>query len=444
MSNESTVLSAAMVGAASEEPTIGSGRVLAASVVGSVIEWYDYALYGTAAALIFGHLFFPNANPTVAMVGTFGTFAAGFVVRPLGGLVAGYYGDRLGRKATLVLTLMTMSLATALIGCLPTYAQAGVWAPVLLLMLRLLQGFAVGGEWGGAVLMAVEFAPPGRRGFWGSFPQIGPSAGIVLGTASFSTVSAFVAPADLLAWGWRIPFIISLVLAGVGMYIRLKVSETPAFRRIHEISRQQSNPVVDVIRQHPKELLLAIFARFADGGNFYLLTVFVLAYAAERAGVPRAQALVCLMIAATLNVLTIPLFGRLSDSLGRRVVFIAGAIFMAAFAWPMFMMVNTGSAAMLALGLSIMMVVGHAPVYSTLASFYAELFPARVRYSGISIGYQSAGIILGGFMPLIASSLIVWTGGNPWPVAVCIAAQALIAAAALFVSPETYKRDLAT
>jgi MHS family shikimate/dehydroshikimate transporter-like MFS transporter len=440
----SKVLAVAMADAAIEEPSVGAGRVLAASVIGSVIEWYDYALYGTAAALIFGHLFFPSANPMVAMVGTFGTFAAGFVVRPLGGLVAGYYGDRLGRKATLVLTLMTMSLATALIGCLPTYARAGVWAPVLLLVLRLLQGFAVGGEWGGAVLMAVEFAPPGRRGFWGSFPQIGPSAGIVLGTAAFSAVSAFVDPTDFLVWGWRTPFLISLVLAGVGMYIRLKVSETPAFKRIHNVSRRQANPLLVVIRQHPKELLLAIFARFADGGNFYLLTVFLLAYAAERAGVPRSDALVCLMIAATLNVLTIPLFGRLSDSVGRRVVFIAGAVFMAAFAWPLFLMVNTGSAALLVLGLSIMMVVGHAPVYSTLASFYAELFPAHVRYSGISIGYQSAGIILGGFMPLIASSLIIWTGGNAWPVAVCIAAQALIAAAAVFLSPETYKRDLAT
>ena len=421
-----------------------AGRVLAASVVGSVIEWYDYALYGTAAALIFGHLFFPSADPMVAMVGTFGTFAAGFIVRPLGGLVAGYYGDRLGRKATLVLTLVTMSLATALIGCLPTYAQAGFWAPVLLLALRLLQGFAVGGEWGGAVLMAVEFAPPGRRGLWGSFPQIGPSAGIVLGTAAFAVVSAFVGAEDFLVWGWRIPFLISLLLAGVGMYIRLKVSETPAFQRILEVSRQQSNPLLAVLRQHPKELLLAIFARFADGGNFYLLTVFLLAYAAERAGVPRSSALGCLMIAATLNVLTIPLFGRLSDSLGRRVVFIGGAIFMAAFAWPLFLMVNTGSATMLALGLSIMMVLGHAPVYSTLAAFYAELFPAHVRYSGISIGYQSAGIILGGFMPLIASSLILWTGGNAWPVALCIAVQALIAATALFLSPETYQRDLTT
>ena len=442
MINESSLVVPSVAGAIHDEPSMGTGRVLMASVIGSVIEWYDYALYGTAAALIFSHLFFPNADPMVAMVATFGTFAAGFVARPFGGLVAGYYGDRLGRKSTLVLTLMMMSFATALIGCLPSYAQAGVWAPVLLIALRLLQGFAVGGEWGGAVLMAVEFAPPGRRGFWGSFPQIGPSAGIVLGTAAFAVVSAFVGEAGFLVWGWRIPFLVSLLLAAVGMYIRLKLSETPAFRRIHEISRRQSNPLALVIRQYPKELLLAIFARFADGGNFYLLTVFVLAYAAEHAGIPRSQALVCLMIAATLNVLTIPFFGRLSDTLGRRTVFIGGAIFMAIFAWPLFVMVNTGSATMLGIGLSIMMVVGHAPVYSTLASYYAELFPARVRYSGISIGYQSAGIILGGFMPLIASSLVVWTGGSPWPVAVAIAAQALIAATALFLSPETYKRDL--
>src|SRR5258708_5388778 len=277
MTNESSLVVPSVASAVRDEPSVSAGRVLAASVVGSVIEWYDYALYGTAAALIFGHLFFPNAEPMVAMVATFGTFAAGFIARPFGGLVAGYYGDRLGRKSTLVLTLMMMSFATASIGCLPSYAQAGVWAPVLLIALRLLQGFAVGGEWGGAVLMAVEFAPPGRRGFWGSFPQIGPSAGIVLGTAAFSVVAAFVGEADFLVWGWRIPFLISLLLAAVGMYIRLKLSETPAFRRIHEISRLQSNPLALVIRQHPKELLLAIFARFADGGNFFLLTVFVLA-----------------------------------------------------------------------------------------------------------------------------------------------------------------------
>jgi MFS transporter, MHS family, shikimate and dehydroshikimate transport protein len=421
---------------------VSRGRVLTASVVGSVIEWYDYALYGTAAALIFGHLFFPNTDPMVATVATFGTFAAGFVARPFGGLIAGYYGDKIGRKSTLVLTLITMSLSTTLIGCLPTYAQAGALAPILLLLLRILQGMAVGGEWGGAVLMAVEFAPPGRRGFWGSFPQIGPSAGILLGTASFSIVSLLVTDADFLAWGWRIPFLASMLLAAVGMYIRLRVSETPAFKRIHEMTRQTANPLMSVIREHPRELLHAIFARFADGGNFYLLTVFLLAYAADQARIPRSQSLICLMIATLLNVVTIPFFGRLSDSLGRRSVFIAGAIFMAAWAWPMFAMVDTGKASMLALGLSIMMIFGHAPVFSTLASYYAELFPARMRYSGISIGYQSAGIILGGFMPLIASSLILTTGGKPWPVIVIIAVQSLIAALSLFLGPETYKRDI--
>jgi MFS transporter, MHS family, shikimate and dehydroshikimate transport protein len=443
LTDETMVLSAGLHQPASNISISSAKRVLAASVVGSVIEWYDYALYGTAAALIFGRLFFPNTDPMVATIATFGTFAAGFVARPIGGLIAGYYGDKLGRKSTLVLTLMTMSLSTTLIGCLPTYASAGAWAPILLLLLRILQGLAVGGEWGGAVLMAVEFAPPGRRGTWGSFPQIGPSAGILLGTAAFSLVSMSVDESSFMAWGWRIPFLISLLLAGVGMYIRLKVSETPAFKRVHEITKQGSNPLMAVIRQHPRELLHAIFARFADGGNFYLLTVFALAYASERAGIPRSQSLTCLMIATFLNIITIPYFGRLSDTYGRRPVFIGGAVFMAAFAWPMFKMINTGDATMLALGLSIMMIVGHAPVYSTLAAYYAELFPARVRYSGISIGYQSAGIILGGFMPLIASSLIVWTGGNPWPVVLIIAAQALIAAASLYLGPETSKRDMA-
>ncbi|WP_157644289.1 MFS transporter [Bradyrhizobium sp. WSM2793] len=427
-----------------EEPSaqVGKVRVLTASVIGSVIEWYDYALYGTAAALIFGHLFFPKADPMVATVATFGTFAAGFIARPFGGLIAGYYGDKIGRKSTLVLTLMTMSLSTTLIGCLPTYAQAGALAPILLLLLRILQGMAVGGEWGGAVLMAVEFAPVGRRGLWGSFPQVGPSAGILLGTASFSLVSLFVSEADFLIWGWRIPFLISLLLAAVGMYIRLRVSETPSFKRIHQLTRQTKNPLMSVVREHPRELFHAIFARFADGGNFYLLTVFLLAYAADQAHIPRSQSLICLMIGTFANVITIPFFGRLSDSLGRRTVFIGGAIFMAVWAWPMFAMVDSGKASMLALGLSIMMIFGHAPVYSTLASYYAELFPARMRYSGISIGYQSAGIILGGFMPLIASALILTTDGKPWPVILIIAAQSLIAALSLYLGPETYKRDI--
>ncbi|MBE7203870.1 MAG: MFS transporter, partial [Parafilimonas terrae] len=247
---------------------------------------------------------------------------------------------------------------------------------------------------------------------------------------------------DFLSWGWRVPFLISLVLAGVGMYIRLKASETPAFQRAHTSVRRSANPLTSVLRQNPKELMLAIFARFADGGNFYILTVFLLAYAADRAGTSRQHSLECLMVAATLNIIAIPFCGHLSDRFGRRPVFIAGAVFMALWAWPLFAMIDTRDTFMFGLGLAVMMVVGHAPVYATLASYYAELFPASVRCSGISIGYQSAGIILGGLMPLIASTLLLWTDGRPWPVIVIIAVQALVAALALFVGPETRNRDI--
>jgi metabolite-proton symporter len=424
------------------EKAVRPGAVLGASVVGSIIEWYDYALYGTAAALIFSRLFFPSVNSLNATVATFGTFAAGFLARPLGGLVAGYYGDKLGRKATLVLTLLTMSISTTLIGALPTYADAGVWAPILLIVLRLCQGFAVGGEWGGAVLMAVEFAPEGRRGLWGAFPQLGVSAGIVLGTGAFYLTTFFAGTEAFMVWGWRVPFLVSIVLAGVGMYIRLKVSETPAFQRAHANMHRQKSPLIEVIRTHPKELLLAIGARFADGGNYYIYTVFVLAYAADRAHVSKADALLALMIAASVNILACPFWGGLSDRFGRRPVFIFGALFMAAFAWPFFQMIDTGSPVMLALALSVMLGVGHPACYGTLASYYAELFPSRVRYSGISIGYQSASIILGGFMPLIASALVVWSNGKPWPVVAVIAAQSLVAALSLYLSPETYKRNI--
>ncbi len=282
-------------------------RVLLASLVGSVIEWYDYALYGTAAALVFAHLFFPNTDPAIGTIVAFGTFAVGFVARPIGGFVAGHFGDRIGRKTTLVMSLMTMGIATTLIGVLPTYQQVGYLAPVLLVLLRLLQGFAVGGEWGGAAIMAVENAPRGKEGFFGAFPQTGVSAGLVLGTGAFALISSLVSDQDFLAWGWRIPFLFSVVLMGVGLYVRFRIGESPAFEQARKNRQQIKQPLIEVVRRHPKNILLGIGARFAEAGNYYIFTVFFLAFIAQHTTLPRSVALICIMVGATLNVIFIPL-----------------------------------------------------------------------------------------------------------------------------------------
>jgi MFS transporter, MHS family, shikimate and dehydroshikimate transport protein len=416
-------------------------KVLISSVIGSVVEWYDYTVYGVAAALIFRDLFFPNFSSAAGTVAAFGTFAAGFIARPLGGIVAGHYGDRIGRKATLVMTLVTMGLATTVIGLLPSYAQCGIWAPLLLVIARIVQGFAVGGEWGGAVLMAVEHAPRGRKGLWGACPQVGVSTGLVLGTGAFALMSLL--PNDsFMAWGWRVPFLISIVLAFVGLYIRLQTEESPAFAALKRTSAHSKAPLVDVIKRNPKELALAVGTRFADGGNYYIFTVFIMAYVVQHTTLSRNATLLCVMVAALLNIISIPTWGAVSDKLGRKPVFIGGALFLAASAYPFFAMVETGTPALILLALVLVLCFGHGPVYGPLAAYYAELFPARVRYSGVSIGYQAASILLGGLTPMIATSLTIWAGGKSWPVALMVAVSALIAAVSMALSPETFRRNL--
>jgi MHS family shikimate/dehydroshikimate transporter-like MFS transporter len=416
-------------------------RALVSSTIGSVIEWYDFTIYGTAAALVLNQLFFPNVSPTTGTIAAFGTFAAGFIARPVGGFVAGHYGDRIGRKATLVLTLILMGSATTLIGLLPTHAQIGLWAPVLLVLLRLVQGFAVGGEWGGAALMAVEHAPDRRRGLYGAWPQTGVSAGLLLGTGVFSAMSA-LPDTQFTAWGWRVPFLLSAVLAVVGLYIRFKISEPESFVKATAESGHARRPLVEVLRTQPKEILIAFGTRFAEGGNYYVFTVFILTYVSQQLDLPRQVALTGVMIGAATNIVTIPLWGALSDRLGRRPVFIAGAVFMAAFAAPFFWLVDSRSPALIALALVVALGLAHGAVFAPLAAFYTELFPPRVRYSGVSIGYQAGSVLLGGFTPLLATSLILWSDGAAWSVMVLIAAGALIAAATMALAPETFRRSL--
>jgi MFS transporter, MHS family, shikimate and dehydroshikimate transport protein len=419
----------------------GKRRVLISSVIGSVIEWYDYTLYGVAAALVFNHLFFPNFSPAAGTIAAFGSFAVGFIARPLGGFFAGQMGDRLGRKKTLVLTLMLMGVSTTLIGMLPTYQQIGMWAPALLILLRVVQGFAVGGEWGGAVLMAVEHAPDNRRGMWGAFPQTGVSAGLVLGSAAFAAASA-LPEADFLSWGWRIPFLFSVLLAAVGLFIRLKTEESPAFLAMTKSVAQRKSPISQVFTTQRKPLLLALGVRFAEGGNYYIYTVFILAFVSQYTQIPKSDVLLVVMLAALFNIVSIPFWGAVSDRIGRRPVFIGGALFIAITAYPFFVMAMSGSLVLLAIALIAVLCLGHGPVYGTLAAYYSELFPTAVRYTGISIGYQAASILLGGITPMLASALILWADGSPWAVILMMTLSALVAATTMFISPETFRRDL--
>ncbi|TDD81358.1 MFS transporter [Saccharopolyspora karakumensis] len=425
------------VNATTRAPSESASRTLVSSTIGSIIEWYDFTIYGTAAALIFNRLFFTELSPAAGTLAAFGTFAAGFIARPLGGFVAGHYGDKLGRKATLVMTLTLMGGATTLIGLLPTYQQIGIAAPALLVLLRLVQGFAVGGEWGGAVLMAVEHAPDGRRGRYGAWPQTGVSAGLLLGTGAFSIVS-LLPESQLIAWGWRIPFLLSVVLALVGLYIRFRISEPESFTA----SRPAKRPLVEVLRTHPREILIAVGVRFAEGGNYYVFTVFILTYITEHLGLPKQAGLTGVMLAAAINIVAVPLWGALSDRIGRKPVFIAGAVFMALYAWPFFWLVDTRSPVLIAVALVIALAVPHAAVFAPIAAFYVELFEPQLRYSGLSIGYQMGSVLLGGFTPLLATSLILWSGGQSWSVAVLVAAGALIAAAAMRTAPETHRKSL--
>ncbi|HRQ91000.1 MAG TPA: MFS transporter, partial [Bacteroidia bacterium] len=385
-------------------------RVVLASFVGTAIEWYDFFIYGTAAALVFGQLFFPTESEFAGRMAAYGTFAIGFFARPLGGILFGHFGDRIGRKTMLVTTLMMMGFATFSIGCLPTYGQIGIAAPIILVLLRVVQGFGVGGEWGGAVLMAIEHSGKDKRGFYGSCVQVGVPVGLLLAAGVFALCSRLPEEA-FLSWGWRVPFWLGILLLGIGMFIRVRVMESPVFEQTRSKEGVSELPIVEVFKKYPKNVFLSMGARFAENASFYIFSVFVLSYVVSHLGLSKDTALVGVWLAAVVQIFAIPAFGLLSDRVGRRPVYLAAAVFIALFAFPFFWMVETKSGVMVCLAI-LLGLVGHAAMYGPQAAFFSELFGTRVRYSGASIGYQLASPLAGGLAPMVATALLEWSDGK--------------------------------
>jgi MHS family shikimate/dehydroshikimate transporter-like MFS transporter len=430
------------LGGQREGDTQSLRQVALASFVGTAIEWYDFFLYGTAAALIFDKLFFPSVSPTVGTLAAFATFGVGFAARPVGGIVFGHYGDRVGRKSMLVISLLIMGLATAAIGLLPTYGSIGIAAPILLVVLRLAQGIGVGGEWGGAVLMSVEHAPKGKRGLFGSFPQMGVPAGLLLSTVVFAVMQSATSEAAFLSWGWRVPFLVSIVLVGVGLFIRLRILESPAFEAIKDTQEESSKPIVDAVKDHPRNVLVAMGMRVGENAIFYIFTVFVLKYGEDTLKLGKSTMLTGLAIAAAIGLFTVPLWGVLSDRFGRRRVYMTGAAFSVLFPFVFFAMVDTKQPLFIYAAMILGINVGHDLMYGPQAAYFSELFGTRVRYSGASLGYQLASVFGGGFAPLIAASLLAANNGSPTLVAAYMVAISLITLVATVMAPETYRDEI--
>ena len=410
--------------------------VVAASAIGTTIEWYDFLIYATAASLVLNKLFFPTKDPLVGTLISISTIGVGFFARPIGAIILSHFGDRLGRKSMLILTLVSMGIATTLIGILPTYASIGVAAPILLVACRLVQGIAVGGEWGGAVLMATEHSPPDKRGFYGSLVQIGFPLGMALGTASFFAL-AYLGDQQFMSWGWRIPFAGSAALVVIGIFIRLRIDETPDFKRVLREGKVSRLPVLEAIRRHPKDLLIGLGARITEISWIYVLTIFGLSYAVTNLGLPRSLVLGAIALGAAVELVTIPLFGLLSDHVGRRPIYLLGCVAAICLSFPIFWAIATRDPIIVVSAFVIGMSVGHGIMYGVQASFLSEMFPSNLRYSGASLGYQIAAPIGGGLVPLAAAAIVGWTHGATWPVSLLMILIASMTVLAVMAARET-------
>jgi metabolite-proton symporter len=410
-------------------------KAVIASTVGTAIEWYDFFLYGTAAGLVFGKLYFPNEDPLSATLLAFGTYFIGFVGRPIGAAIFGHYGDRIGRKATLIATLLCMGLATFAIAFVPTYASIGIWGAVLLTVLRMIQGIGVGGEWGGSVLLAMEWSRThGQRGLIASWPQFGVPCGLLLSNLAVLAFSTWATGNDFLVWGWRIPFALSIILVGIGLWIRLGILETPVFQELLNNNKIEKAPIVEVITRQPKEIILSALLRLSEQAPFYIFTAFVFAYAVGTLKMSRDFILLAVMVAACVSFFTIPLAGHFSDQIGRKKMYLIGVVVMAVFGFVYFWMIGTMSPALVFLAI-VLSLIPHDLQYGPQAALIAEAFTPRLRYSGASLGYQLASIIAGGPAPLIATYLFA-TYKNAYSISWYILVLAVISFIAAAMMPD--------
>jgi len=415
-------------------------RAVIASTIGTAIEWYDFFLYSVVTGLVFAKLFFPNSDPLTGTLNAFGVYFVGFLARPVGAAIFGHYGDRIGRKSTLIITLLLMGIATFLVALVPTYEQIGIWGAILLTLLRFIQGVGVGGEWGGSVLMSMEWCKThGSRGFIASWPQFGVPCGLFLANLAVLAFSQMSGD-QFLTWGWRIPFFLSLILVGVGLWIRLGIMETPVFSKLVAERKIEKTPILEVIKRQPKEILLSAFARMAEQAPFYIFTAFIFSYGTGALKVERDFLLIAVMCAAILSFIAIPLSGHISDLIGRKRMYMIGAVVTGIFGFVYFGMLNTGSLVVIFIAIFISL-IPHDMMYGPQAALIAESFTGRLRYSGSSLGYQLASIIAGGPAPLIAT----WLYGefkNPYVIALYIAACSVVTLIAVSMMTDYTGKDI--
>ncbi|MFC4012039.1 MFS transporter [Nonomuraea purpurea] len=415
-------------------------RAVVAGGVGSVLEWYDFFAYGTAASLVFGHVFFPNISSAGGTLAAFATYGVGFFARPVGGVVFSHFGDRVGRKTILVITLVMMGVATTLIGLLPSYEAIGIAAPIMLVVLRLVQGFAAGGELGGAIVLALEYSGAKRRGFNTSWMACGVIGGLLLSSAVFTVCTAVFSETAFREYGWRVPFLISILLVATGIYIRLRLEESPLFDEVRKSAPEVRVPVVEVVRTHKRSLLVVMGARLIDNGVFFIYSVYLLNYAQTTTSLSSTAALIGLSTSCVVALACVPWFATLSDRYGRRPVFMAGAGFSIVAAFPIFALATTGNPLLFGLALVLGISVGWGLVTSVVGAYFAELFPARLRYSGITLGREISSIFAGGLSPFIAAALLAATG-SIWPVAGYAILLSAVSLVAVYFGPETYRLE---
>jgi MFS transporter, MHS family, shikimate and dehydroshikimate transport protein len=416
-------------------------RIVVSSAIGTAVEWYDFLIYGTATALVFSKLFFPLSDPALGTIAAFGTYGVGFLARPLGAAIFGHFGDRVGRKAMLAMTITIMGLGTFLVGLLPTYDQIGIAAPALLVLLRLLQGIGLGGEWGGAVLMVVENAPARHRGLLGSMVQIGYPVGNLAAIGMFALLSQ-VPESDFLGRAWRIPFLISIVLVGVGLYIRVQLDETPVFRDVKAKKELAKLPLVEVLTRHRRSFFTAVGLMLSEISYATVAGTFAISYVTGQLAMPRSVILNAILLSAMVAFVAIPLFGWLSDRIGRKTMFFASCLFATGFAFPMFWLLDTKDTLTITLTIVAAITFGQMIGFSVGAPWYSELFAAPLRYTGASLGFQIGAAISGGLTPFAAATFVAWTGGATWPISVYLIALAVITFIATMAAPETAGKPL--